>query len=190
MGSAGMVDRVLIEKQLPPILTKMGVGGNLSELEVAQGALVDDGIGHGEALKGIFLHLNTDKGKSAVLRRRKLTLCHRRDSQPVTRRECNCFTVKDGSALTSQNAVNFLVLLVGVNKGNASSRGKGIHADFCACQKKLFMQFGSALISDARLCIIFHGRYLRFVFASFVLLDCSLELDAVKNKYAPFYYCT
>ena len=97
-------------------------------------------------LQRIFLDLNAEIGDTGILSRKELTLCRRSDSQPVSGSEVNCFAVNDGLALSGKNAVNLLVLLMGVNERNACACRQLVDTDFCAGQTQLFVQFDTAFL--------------------------------------------
>ncbi len=127
-----------------------------------EGILIYYSIICGEAFQGIFFGLNTDKRNSLVICCKELTLSSGRDSYPITGSENNFFSVNNDFSFAGKDTVNFLVVLMRVYERNISSCRKIVDTDFCTCERKCFMKFCSAFISNICFCVICHGTYLRF----------------------------
>lgn len=89
--------------------------------------------------------------------------------------------------LAGEDAVDLLVLLVGVDKGDAGTGGELVDADLRAGETQGLVEFDSAFVADIGLYIVFHHKIPPKSSANFRLLDYSLGRDPRKNKYALFY---
>lgn len=75
--------------------------------------------------------------------------------KPVTCFDINNLAVNVELALAAQNAINFFILLMGMDERNCSLRRKFINRNFAAGQAKLIMQF------DTR-CVLYIVNFQRF----------------------------
>ena len=64
-----------------------------------------------------------------MLRRKKLAFRFRCNLQPVTTDQLDFFPVDDGFSFSCDNTVNFLVVLMRMNKRNTSTGRKIVDAD-------------------------------------------------------------
>ena len=110
----------------------------------------------------VFLSLNTDKGNSTIFSGKELTLCGRRNSDPITGSESNFLSVNNNFSLARKDTVNFFVCFMRMYERNISSCRKIIDAYFSTCERKGFVKFNSTLISNICFCIVCHGMYLHF----------------------------
>ena len=105
----------------------------------------------------IFLHLNADKSNAGLCVRGELALCGGGDSQPVTGGEGDGLAVNDGLSASGNHTVDFLVVFMGMDEGDARARGELIDADLRAGQGEGVVQLGSGRGSNVCLCVVFHG---------------------------------
>lgn len=83
----------------------------------------------GEARQGVLLDLDTDEGHPRVASSGELPLGGRRHLQPVAGSQLHGLAVQDYAALAGEDSINFLVLLVGVDEGDAGTGRELVDAD-------------------------------------------------------------
>lgn len=135
----------------------------------------------------IFLHLNAHIGDAAVRRGGELALRCRSDLQPIARRQRDFLAVDNRLALACKNAVNLLVLLMGMDERNARTRRKLVDADLCASQAENIMEFGARGAANVRLRVVCHRiEASQMMFSQGVLLiplrDSIVVESCWKNK--------
>ena len=81
--------------------------------------LVHHGITGGEALQGVLPHLDADVGHVGIRGCKKLTLGSRGNSHPVPCGNRDFLSIDYCFAFACKDAVNFLIILVGMYEGHA-----------------------------------------------------------------------
>lgn len=117
----------------------------------------DHGVVSGEATQRVFLHLDTYVLDTGVRVREKLPLCCRCNSQPISCGQNDCFAIDYDLGAARENAVNFFILPMRVDKRDACACGKSVDADFRAGQGERVVQLASVFIANGGFCIIFHS---------------------------------
>ena len=99
---------------------------------------------------------------SSILSGKELTLCGRRNSDPITSSESNFLSVNNNFSFARKDTVNFFVCFMRMYERNIGSCRKIINTYFSTCERKGFVKFNSTFISDICFCIVCHGMYLHF----------------------------